>query len=131
MDNSLYSTCGTVVGLVLFYSVEGLHGGAVRAISVCTVAETSLTRFKLFMEQKRLEHGERKSQRGRVERSLGNKRKVNEGELIDKGKGIRSSTDNNLFNLYVILTMPPLFWWKRICYIWLQRCSQCDVLERQ
>lgn len=88
-----------------------------RAISVCTVAETSLTRFKLFMEQKRLEHGERKSQRGRVERSLGNKRKVNEGELIDKGKGIRSSTDNNLFNLYVILTMPPFLVEKNLLYL--------------
>lgn len=63
MDNSLHNMCGTVVGLVLFYSMEGLHGGVVRAISVCTVAETFLTRFKLFMEQKRLEHGERERER--------------------------------------------------------------------
>lgn len=63
MDNSLYNICGTVAGLVILYSMEGLHGGAVRTVSVCTVAETFLTRFKLFMERKRLEHGERKSQR--------------------------------------------------------------------
>lgn len=81
-----------------------------RAVSVCTGVESFLTRFKLFMEQKRLEHGERErgreSQRGHVEGSLGSKRKDNESELIDRRKGMRSSIDNHLFNLYVILTMP-------------------------
>lgn len=42
-----------------------------------------------------------------MEGSLEYKRKVNEGELIGRRTGIRSSRDNHLFNLYVILTMPP------------------------
>lgn len=59
------------------------------------LAALCLRHLKWFMEEKRLEYSERASQRGHVEGSLGNKRKVNnEVDLSDSGKWIRSKMDN-------------------------------------